>query len=54
MSKKHSFEARSRAEHEYRATTHAKCGPLWIKNMLKELKLTHEEPDALCLIIMGK
>lgn len=46
-SKKQTVVARSSAEAEYRAMAHGLCEVLWIKRLLKELKIKYEAPIQL-------
>ena len=49
MSKKQPIVTLSSCEAEYVAATSCVCHAIWLRNLLKELSLTQEEPTKICV-----
>ncbi|KAL5545314.1 hypothetical protein UlMin_009098 [Ulmus minor] len=49
MSKKQPIVTLSSCEAEYVAATSCVCHAIWLRNLLKELSMTQEEPTKICV-----
>ncbi|KAL5559114.1 hypothetical protein UlMin_035325 [Ulmus minor] len=49
MSKKQPIVTLSSCEAEYVAATSCVCHAIWLRNLLKELSITQEEPTKICV-----
>ena len=49
MSNKQPIVTLSACEAEYVATTSSVCHAIWLRNLMKELSLSQEEPSEICV-----